>query len=151
MPNSTFSHLHIKQYIIFTFFLKLNNSMLLLDEALLYNIVRFFVLPHNLAVVNKLDELMHWPAIEVKSVDEQPLLDQTFVLTGTLSQMGRNDAKAALQTLGAKVSGSISAKTHYLVAGDKAGSKLTKAQDLGLNILNEDELVELLVSHGISI
>jgi DNA ligase (NAD+) len=62
--------------------------------------------------------------------------------------MGRSEAKAALQSLGAKVSGSISAKTHFLVAGEKAGSKLTKAQDLGVTVLTEDELVALLAKHN---
>jgi DNA ligase (NAD+) len=75
------------------------------------------------------------------------LKDKTFVLTGTLTQMGRNEAKAELQALGAKVSGSISVKTDFLVAGEKAGSKLTKAQDLGVDILTEDELVTLLAKH----
>ena len=61
--------------------------------------------------------------------------------------MGRSEAKSALQALGAKVSASISVKTHYLVAGEKSGSKLTKAQDLGVKILTEDEMIALLVSH----
>ena len=87
--------------------------------------------------------------IEVKSDEQQPLLNQTFVLTGTLSQMGRTEAKGHLQSLGAKVSGSVSARTHYLVAGEKAGSKLTKAQDLGVNVLSEEDLIALLASHGI--
>ncbi|MCO4799733.1 MAG: hypothetical protein KC484_10975, partial [Colwelliaceae bacterium] len=65
--------------------------------------------------------------------------------------MGRSEAKGHLQSLGAKVSGSISAKTHFLVAGEKAGSKLTKAQDLGISVLTEQEMVELLQSHGVSI
>lgn len=108
------------------------------------NIVNFFAQSHNLDVVNELEMIMSWPDIEVKSDDELPLKDQTFVLTGTLSQMGRNEAKAALQALGAKVSGSVSAKTHYLVAGEKAGSKLTKAQDLGIKILTEDEMIALI-------
>ncbi len=68
---------------------------------------------HNLAVIMALSAEMTWPDIVVKSVDELPLSGQTFVLTGTLSQMGRTEAKAALQRLGAKVSGSISAKTHF--------------------------------------
>lgn len=110
------------------------------------NILNFFEQPLNVELVSTLANILTWPVIEVKSHDEQPLLDQTFVLTGTLTTMGRNDAKAALQALGAKVSGSVSAKTHYLVAGDKAGSKLTKAQDLGVNVLTEDDLVELLAS-----
>ena len=70
------------------------------------------------------------------------------MLTGTLSQMGRSEAKAALQLLGAKVSGSISAKTHFLVAGEKSGSKLTKAQDLGVTVLTEDDLVVLLAKYN---
>ena len=110
------------------------------------NIVNFFAQAHNLEVVEELEAIMSWPDIEVKSDDELPLKDQTFVLTGTLSKMGRNEAKAALQALGAKVSGSVSAKTHYLVAGEKAGSKLVKAQDLGVSVLTEDEMIALLNS-----
>ena len=110
------------------------------------NILTFFAQPHNIELVTELAAILHWPVIEVKADNELPLLDQTFVLTGTLTTMGRNDAKAALQALGAKVSGSVSAKTHYLVAGDKAGSKLTKAQDLGVKVLSEDDLVALLAS-----
>ena len=91
---------------------------------------------------------MTWPDIVIKQADELPLKEQTFVLTGTLSQMGRSEAKSALQALGAKVSGSISAKTHFLVAGEKAGSKLAKAQDLGIAVLTEDELVALLAKYA---
>ncbi|MDO6446160.1 NAD-dependent DNA ligase LigA [Colwellia sp. 1_MG-2023] len=115
------------------------------------NIVLFFQQPHNVEVVNELENIMSWPAIEVKSEDQQPLLNQTFVLTGTLNQMGRNEAKGHLQSLGAKVSGSISAKTHFLVAGEKAGSKLTKAQDLGVEVLTEQDMLNLLAMHGISL
>lgn len=115
------------------------------------NIVSFFAEEHNNQVVEQLiDAGVHWPIIEVKADDELPLKDQTFVLTGTLSQMGRTEAKAKLQSLGAKVSGSISVKTHYLVAGEKAGSKLTKATDLGVKVLSEDEMIALLASHNVS-
>jgi DNA ligase (NAD+) len=110
------------------------------------NIVNFFAQDHNVEVVEELENIMSWPDIERKSDDELPLKDQTFVLTGTLSKMGRNEAKAALQALGAKVSGSVSAKTDYLVAGEKAGSKLVKAQDLGVSVLTEDEMITLLSS-----
>ena len=112
------------------------------------NIIEFFAQQHNVEVVEELVSLLDWPAIEVKSEDQQPLKGQTFVLTGTLSQMGRSEAKAALQALGAKVSGSVSAKTHYLVAGEKAGSKLTKAQDLGVEVLTEDDLVALFAKYN---
>jgi DNA ligase (NAD+) len=111
------------------------------------NITQFFQQSHNIEVVSELEAIMSWPDIAVKSEDEQPLKDKTFVLTGTLTQMGRNEAKAELQALGAKVSGSISVKTHFLVAGEKAGSKLTKAQDLGVEILTEDDLVALLAKY----
>jgi DNA ligase (NAD+) len=99
------------------------------------NIIDFFAQPHNIEVVEQLITILSWPVIEVKSADQQPLADQIFVLTGSLSRMGRNQAKAILQSLGAKVSGSVSAKTDYLVAGEKAGSKLTKATNLGVTIL----------------
>jgi len=120
-------------------------------EIVAKNIINFFKEEHNLSVVAALDAIMTWPDVVVKSADEQPLTEQTFVLTGTLSQMGRSEAKAALQSLGAKVSGSVSAKTHYLVAGEKAGSKLTKAQNLGISILTEEELVALLLKHGVQV
>ncbi|TYK65489.1 NAD-dependent DNA ligase LigA [Colwellia echini] len=112
------------------------------------NIVNFFKEEHNLIVVTSLSEIMTWPEIEMKTASELPLVDQTFVLTGTLTQMGRSEAKSALQTLGAKVSGSVSKNTHFVVAGDKAGSKLTKAQDLGVEILTEDDLVVLLKKYS---
>ena len=109
----------------------------------------FFDEEHNLAVVNALIEQgVHWPALSAPSEDEQPLAGLTYVLTGTLNTLNRNDAKARLQQLGAKVSGSVSAKTDALVAGEKAGSKLTKAQDLGIEVLTEDDLIELLKKHN---
>jgi len=111
------------------------------------NIVQFFQQAHNIEVVTELETAISWPVIEEKNEEQQPLKDQIFVLTGTLNQMGRSEAKAALQALGAKVSGSVSAKTHYLVAGEKAGSKLTKAQDLGINILNENDMIELIAKY----
>ena len=117
-------------------------------EIVAKNIIDFFKEDHNLTVVSTLDTIMTWPEVIAKTAEELPLAKQTFVLTGTLSQMGRSEAKSALQLLGAKVSGSISAKTDFLVAGEKAGSKLTKAQDLGVTVLTEDELVALLVKYN---
>jgi len=116
-------------------------------EIVAKNIVNFFKEEHNLAVVSALKSIMFWPDILIKTAEELPLSDQVFVLTGTLSQMGRSEAKSALQLLGAKVSGSVSAKTHFLVAGEKSGSKLTKAQSLGVTVLTEDELVKLLTQY----
>ncbi|WP_286232591.1 NAD-dependent DNA ligase LigA [Thalassotalea sediminis] len=115
------------------------------------NIVQFFAQAHNVEVVEALEGIMTWPDIIVKTEAQQPLKDLTYVITGTLSQMGRSDAKAYLQSLGAKVSGSISAKTDYLVAGEKAGSKLTKAQSLGVKVLTEEDLIALLTEHEVSL
>ena len=66
---------------------------------------------------------------------------KTVVLTGTLSQMKRSDAKKALEAAGAKVAGSVSKKTDYVIAGEDAGSKLTKAQELGVPVLSEEEML----------
>ncbi|WP_286272669.1 NAD-dependent DNA ligase LigA [Thalassotalea hakodatensis] len=113
------------------------------------NIVQFFAQSHNVDVVEALEQIMTWPDIVAKTEEQQPLTDLTYVITGTLNKMGRNDAKAYLQSLGAKVAGSVSAKTDYLVAGEKAGSKLTKAQSLGVKVLTEDDLLALLAEHKV--
>jgi DNA ligase (NAD+) len=115
------------------------------------HIYNFFRQQHNLDVVNKLRGVgIKWPDIEVKDKGEQALDGQTWVLTGTLSSMGRSDAKAMLQSLGAKVAGSVSKKTSVVVAGEAAGSKLDKAQELGIEIMDEDALLQLFAEHGLS-
>lgn len=112
----------------------------------------FFKEVHNLVVIEQLlEQGVNWPDIAAPDESAQPLADLTYVITGSLSQVSRNDAKGLLQQLGAKVAGSVSAKTNYLVAGEKAGSKLTKAQDLGVEVLTEDQLVTLLRQHGIEV
>ncbi|AIY65825.1 NAD-dependent DNA ligase LigA [Pseudoalteromonas piratica] len=117
-------------------------------EIVAKHVFYFFKEEHNQAVINALIAAgLHWPAIEEKSQDQMPLDGLTYVLTGTLNQMGRSEAKAKLQALGAKVSGSISAKTHALIAGEKAGSKLTKAQDLGVDVLTEDDMLALFAKY----
>jgi DNA ligase (NAD+) len=88
-----------------------------------------------------------WPD-EVATMTDLPLVGLTYVLTGTLETLSRDDAKAHLLALGAKVAGSVSAKTDYVVAGPGAGSKLQKAEDLGISILSEADLVGLLTQHG---
>lgn len=85
---------------------------------------------------------------EAEAGNPEALVGETYVLTGTLTSLTRNEAKARLQSLGAKVSGSVSAKTSYVVAGDAAGAKLTKAQSLGVPVLDEQQLIELLEQHG---
>jgi len=113
------------------------------------NLMTFFKQEHNIEVVNQLLEVgIHWPKIEQKAVGEQSLLGQTFVITGTLETMGRNDAKTALQNLGAKVAGSVSKKTSHVVIGENAGSKAQKAAGLGINLLDENALIELLKKYS---
>ncbi|EMK3391555.1 NAD-dependent DNA ligase LigA [Vibrio parahaemolyticus] len=110
------------------------------------HIATFFEEEQNQAVVQDLlVQGIHWPEV---SAPEQgaalPLEGKTVVLTGTLSQFGRTEAKEALQSLGAKVTGSVSKKTDILFAGENAGSKLTKAQELGIEIKTEQDLLELI-------
>ena len=100
---------------------------------------------HNLEVIEQLVTAgVHWPEIEAVDESELVLLDKTFVITGSFEAMSRNDIKAALQALGAKVAGSVSKKTNTLVAGTAAGSKLTKATELGIEILDESAILTLL-------
>lgn len=108
------------------------------------HVYNFFREEHNLKVINELlEEGINWPAIEKREEGvELPLDGKIVVLTGSLSQLTRSEAKAALQDLGAKVTGSVSKKTDLLVAGEAAGSKLTKAQDLGIEIWDEQTLVD---------
>ena len=111
-------------------------------EVVANRIFVFWREEHNVAVVNDLiAQGVHWETVEVQEVKENPFKDKTVVLTGTLSQMGRNDAKALLQQLGAKVSGSVSTKTDYVIAGEAAGSKLSKAAELGVQVLSEEEFL----------
>lgn len=109
------------------------------------HIVRFFHQPHNLDVINKLRSAgVNWPRKTTTKTRHQPLSGQTFVLTGTMAAMTRDEAKERLQALGAKVSGSVSAKTSVVVAGEKAGSKLGKAEKLGVAVLDEDAFLKKL-------
>lgn len=110
-------------------------------------IIDFFQAPHNLEVVQRLLEAgIHWDAPIAPT--RQPLNGESWVITGTLSQMGRDEATQMLQALGARVSGSISSKTKCLVAGEKAGSKLEKAEKLGVKVMNEQEFIALMTDYG---
>lgn len=107
------------------------------------HIANFFHEKHNLSVIAKLLKAgLHWEA--VKDVKQLPLTGQTFVITGTLSSMSRDEAKEKLEALGAKVAGSVSSKTNYLVVGEDAGSKLKKAQELGVPILDDQAFIDFL-------
>ena len=108
------------------------------------HITGFFRQAHNREVLDKLIAAgINWPDIEVVEADQQPFAGKTFVLTGTLSKP-RQQIKELLQKLGAKVSGSVSKKTDYVVAGDSAGSKREKAESLGVTVLDEEQLEELI-------
>ncbi|WP_379944497.1 NAD-dependent DNA ligase LigA [Marinobacter sp. LM1] len=112
----------------------------------------FFDQPHNQETLAALKEAgVTWQEEQVLSVDEQPLSGQTWVLTGTLSGMTRDQAKEKLEQLGAKVAGSVSKKTACVVAGEAAGSKLAKAEQLGVPVLDEEGLANLLREHGIEV
>lgn len=108
------------------------------------NVAQFFAEAHNRDTIQHLRDLgVHWANYEAKPAEALPLAGKTYVITGTLSR-AREDIKADLEALGAKVSGSVSKKTTALIAGENAGSKLTKAQELGVEILGEDSLSVLL-------
>jgi DNA ligase (NAD+) len=107
----------------------------------------FFDQSHNREVVAQLRSCgLHWPEGEPAVQVVQPLAGQTFVLTGTLPTLSRDEAKDLLEAQGAKVAGSVSKKTSYVVAGVEAGSKLDKARELGVNVLDEDDLFKLLAT-----
>ena len=109
------------------------------------SIHRFFNESHNRDVINKLRKAgIHWPVIETVASDDQKLSGKTFVITGTLSTMGRDDAKKILLAQGAKVTGSVSKKTDYVIVGESPGSKADKAEQLGVDILDEDAFLALI-------
>lgn len=113
-------------------------------EVVANRIFHFWQEPHNVAVVEDLlAQGIHWDNIKAAvEIQENRFKDKTVVLTGTLSQMSRDQAKAILQSLGAKVSGSVSSKTDFVIAGESAGSKLSKAQDLGIFVLSEQDFLQ---------
>ena len=107
------------------------------------HIVNFFADKHNQSVVHKLIHAgIEWPKVTVQR--NMALSGKTFVLTGTLQSMSRDAAKDHLEALGAKVAGSVSAKTNYVVAGAEAGSKLAKAQELGVTVLDEEAFLKMI-------
>lgn len=114
-------------------------------EVVANHIFRFWQEPHNVEVVEDLiKQGVHWQDVVPVEIADNPLKNKNVVLTGTLTQLTRDEAKALLQSLGCKVSASVSSKTDYLIAGEKAGSKLTKAQELGITVLSEQDFVNLI-------
>ena len=117
-------------------------------EVIAESIVDFFQEPHNRDVIEQLTSAeigIHWPDVEIQALTiDSPFSGKTVVLTGTLSQLTRDDAKDKLKKLGAKVTGSVSKKTDLVIAGESAGSKLTKAEELGIKVIDEQEMIDLL-------
>ena len=115
-----------------------------------HSIRTFFDQPHNREVVEQLRAAgVHWPETEPQAQSDAtalPLHGKTLVLTGTLPSLSRDDAKALIEAAGGKVAGSVSKKTSYVVAGSEAGSKLDKAQELGIPVLDEAGLQALLAN-----
>ncbi len=109
-------------------------------------VLDWFAQRRNRTLLEKLRKAEVWPSQEAEAVGEQPLEGLTFVITGTLPTLSRDEAKALIQRAGGKVTGSVSANTDYLVVGESAGSKLQKAQALGVHMLDESALRALLES-----
>ena len=106
----------------------------------------FFDQPHNREVVEQLRACgVTWVEGEPAARAPQPLSGKTFVITGTLPTLSRDEAKDMLEAAGAKVAGSVSKKTDYLLAGADAGSKLDKARELGVSIIDEAQMLAMLV------
>ena len=117
-------------------------------EVIAQSIRSFFDEPHNRHVIEALLKAgIHWPVPQAEPVNEA-VTGKTFVLTGTLPNLGREEAKALLLAQGAKVASSVSKKTDFVVAGEQAGSKLDKARSLGIEVIDEKAMLEMLNIQG---
>ncbi len=108
------------------------------------DLIAFFAEDHNLTVIHALKNQLDIEPYELPNTSDSPVAGKTVVFTGTLTEMTRAEAKAKAESLGCKVSGAVSSKTDYVIAGEDAGSKLKKAQELGVKILSEREWLELI-------
>ncbi|KPF42409.1 NAD-dependent DNA ligase LigA [Rhizobium sp. AAP43] len=115
-----------------------------IGEVVAASIVEFFKEPRNIEVIDRLVEQVSPQAVESGPVQVSPVTGKTVVFTGSLERFTRDEAKARAESLGAKVAGSVSKKTDYVVAGPGAGSKLDKARELGVTVMTEDEWLELI-------
>ena len=111
-------------------------------EVMAESVVRELNEPHMISLIKRLKEYGVNTAFEKLQIDNR-FEGMTFVLTGTLPTLKRNDAKALIEKYGGKASGSVSKKTSYVLAGEEAGSKLTKAQELGVKIITEEEFLKM--------
>jgi len=109
------------------------------------SVAHFFAEPHNRDVIAALVAAgVHWKEITPQRAATGAAAGRTFVLTGTLPNLTRDQARERIEAAGGKVAGSVSKKTDYVVAGAEAGSKLERAQELGVAVIDEDGLIELL-------
>ncbi len=115
-----------------------------IGPAAAQDLITFFAEEHNLKVLAALKQHIDIQIYDIPDTFDSPVSDKVVVFTGTLVQMTRAEAKVKAESLGAKVSGSVSKKTNYVVAGADAGSKLKKAQDLGVTVLSEQEWIDLI-------
>jgi len=115
-----------------------------IGPAVADDLIGFFAEAHNIDVLKDLKEQLTIKAYEAPDVGNSKIAGKTIVFTGAMEKMGRAEAKAKAESLGARVAGTVSAKTDYVVAGAEAGSKLKKAQELGVTILSEDEWLALI-------
>lgn len=111
------------------------------------HVVNFFRETHNQDVINELVNKagIYWPEAQVQDISafDSPFAGKTVVLTGSLTRLTRDEAKDKLAALGAKVTGSVSKKTDMVIAGEAAGSKLVKANELGIQVIDENEMIRL--------
>ena len=126
-----------------------------LPEKQANSVREFFASPEHRQLAERAEQQlrdfgMHWQS-EKKVVEGLPLSGETWVLTGKVELMSRDVAKDHLESLGAKVAGSVSAKTHCVVAGPGAGSKLTKANELGVKVMDEEAFIAFLKTHGVAV
>jgi len=113
------------------------------------HVAAFFASEEHRSVISALrDKGVKWPDVERPPGEAQALAGRTFVVTGTLASMSREAAQEALLARGAKVAGSVSRKTSFVIAGSEAGSKLAKAQELGVPVLDEQQFLKLLAAGG---
>lgn len=115
-----------------------------IGPAVADDLIGFFAEEHNLEILAALDEALEMEAYEIPKSADSPVSGKIVVFTGALEKMSRQEAKAKAETLGAKVSGSVSKKTDYVIAGADAGSKLKKANELGVTVLSEDDWLALI-------
>lgn len=115
-----------------------------IGENMAGDLISFFHQPHNQQIVRELQEVLTIPPYVVERATDSALTDKTIVFTGTLEKMSRGEAKAVAERLGAKVAGSVSKKTNYVVVGADAGSKAKAARDLGVTVLSEEQWLQMI-------